>query len=183
MKKAQLLQGLSLIRPRRSADDRGFFVETYNKKRFADETGYSGEFVQDNLSRSARGVVRGLHYQLEPRSQGKLVRVAGGAVFDVAVDIRRSSSTFGKWYGVELSADEGNQLWIPPGFAHGFMALTEGAEVTYKTTDFYSPGHERTIRWDDETIAVAWPIERIGKVLVSEKDAGAPTFIEAEVFV
>lgn len=168
--------------PQRFTDDRGHFAETYNKARFAEETGYGGEFVQDNLSRSARGVVRGLHYQIEPRSQGKLVRVVSGVVFDVAVDVRRSSSTFGSWYGVDLSAEVGNQLWIPPGFAHGFLALTDGAEVVYKTTDFYSRDHERTIRWDDPTIDISWPVEGVGKVLVSDKDALAPSIGDAEVF-
>jgi len=182
VKQIQPLPGLSLLTPQRFTDDRGYFTETYNKARFADETGYGGEFVQDNLSRSARGVVRGLHYQVEPRSQGKLVRVVSGAVFDVAVDIRSSSPTFGHWYGVDLSAEVGNQLWMPPGFAHGFLALTDGAEVLYKTTDFYSPEHERTIRWDDPTIDIAWPIEGVGKVLVSEKDGAARSLDDAEVF-
>lgn len=182
MNKTQLLPGLSLTTPRRFVDDRGSFTETYNKARFADETGYSGEFVQDNLSSSALGVVRGLHYQIEPRPQGKLVRVVKGAVFDVALDIRRSSPTFGEWFSVELSAEEGNRLWIPPGFAHGFLALTDGAEVLYKTTEFYSPTHERVIRWDDPTTAIAWPFEAVGEVLVSERDAEAPLLSDAEVF-
>lgn len=182
VKGTQLLPGLSVGEPHRFVDERGFFVETYNKQRFADETGFGGEFVQDNLSRSVRGVVRGLHYQVEPRAQGKLVSVVVGAVFDVAVDIRESSSTFGQWFGVELSAQEGAQLWIPRGFAHGYLALTNGAEVLYKTTEPYSPTHERAIRWDDPTIAIAWPIEAVGKVLVSERDAEAPSFSEAEMF-
>jgi dTDP-4-dehydrorhamnose 3,5-epimerase len=173
---------LSLLTPRRFADDRGYFAETYNKAEFAAETGYDGEFVQDNHSRSERGVLRGLHYQIEPRSQGKLVRVVLGAVFDVVVDIRRSSSTFGQWFGVELSGEVGNQIWIPPGFAHGFLALTDGAEVQYKTTDFYSPDHERTIRWDDPAVGVVWPTERVGRVLVSERDEASPLLVDAEVF-
>lgn len=173
---------LSLLTPRRFADDRGYFTETYNKAKFAAETGYDGEFVQDNHSRSGRGVLRGLHYQIEPRSQGKLVRVVFGAVFDVVVDIRRSSSTFGEWFGVELSGEVGNQIWIPPGFAHGFLALTDGAEVQYKTTDFHSPDHERTIRWDDPAVGVVWPTERVGRVLVSERDEAAPLLVDAEVF-
>jgi len=173
---------LSLLTPRRFADDRGYFTETYNKAEFAAETGYDGEFVQDNHSRSERGVLRGLHYQIEPRSQGKLVRVVFGAVFDVVVDIRRSSSTFGQWFGVELSGDVGNQIWIPPGFAHGFLALNDGAEVQYKTTDFHSPDHERTIRWDDPAVGVVWPTERVGRVLVSERDEASPLLVDAEVF-
>lgn len=173
---------LSLLTPRRFADDRGYFTETYNKAEFAAETGYDGEFLQDNHSRSGRGVLRGLHYQIEPRSQGKLVRVVFGAVFDVVVDIRRSSSTFGEWFGVELSGEVGNQIWIPPGFAHGFLALTDGAEVQYKTTDFHSPDHERTIRWDDPAVGVVWPTERVGRVLVSERDEASPLLVDAEVF-
>ena len=168
--------------PRRFTDDRGHFSETYNKNRFSEEAGFSGEFVQDNQSRSRRGVLRGLHYQIEPRAQGKLVRAVIGVVFDVAVDIRRSSPTFGDWSGVELSAEEGNQVWIPPGFAHGILALTDGAELLYKVTEFHSPEHERTIRWDDPTIGVVWPTEGISKVLVSEKDATAPLLKDAEVF-
>jgi len=180
--RTQPFQELSLLTPRRFADDRGYFTETYNKAEFATETGYDGEFVQDNHSRSGRGVLRGLHYQIEPRSQGKLIRVVFGAVFDVVVDIRRSSSTFGQWFGVELSGEVGNQIWIPPGFAHGFLALTDGAEVQYKTTDFHSPDHERAIRWDDPAIGVVWPTERVGRVLVSERDEASPLLVDAEVF-
>jgi dTDP-4-dehydrorhamnose 3,5-epimerase len=168
--------------PSRFDDNRGSFSETYNKKRFTDETGFEDEFVQDNESFSARGVVRGLHYQIEPRAQGKLVRVTSGAIFDVAVDIRESSATFVEWFGIELTGEEGNQLWIPPGFAHGFLALTDGAEVAYKTTDSYSPEHERTIRWDDPTIGIQWPTGRVGDIVVSRKDARAPALADAEVF-
>jgi len=174
--------GLQVIVPRRFADARGNFTETYNKQRLFERIGYDGGFVQDNQSHSKRGVLRGLHYQVVPRVQGKLVRAVIGVVFDVAVDIRRSGPTFGDWFGVELSAEEGNQLWIPPGFAHGFLALTETADVLYKATDFYSPEHERSIRWDDPTIGIAWPTERVGRVLVSDKDAEAPPFADAEVF-
>lgn len=182
MTRTQPLQGLTLLTPHRFTDERGYFTEAYNKTRLTAETGYEGEFVQDNHSRSRSGVLRGLHYQVEPRSQGKLVRAVVGAVFDVALDIRRSSPTFGEWFGVELSADAGNQLWIPPGFAHGFLALSDHAEVLYKTTDFYSPQHERTIRWNDEALAIAWPIGDVGSVVVSDKDAAAPSLAEAEVF-
>jgi len=173
---------LRVVLPRRFVDTRGHFSETYNKDRFVEEAGFGGEFVQDNQAHSRRGVLRGLHYQVEPRPQGKLVRAVMGRVFDVALDIRRSSPTFGDWFGIELSAEEGNQLWVPPGFAHGYLTLTDTADVLYKTTDFYWPEHERSIRWDDPTIEIAWPTERVGKVLLSDKDAEAPSFVDAEVF-
>jgi dTDP-4-dehydrorhamnose 3,5-epimerase len=179
---SSLTREVRVLTPHRFADDRGYFEEPYNRDRFESETGIKVDFVQDNQSRSSRGVVRGLHYQVEPRAQGKLVRVVFGAVFDVAVDIRRSSATFGDWFGIELSADEGNQLWIPSGFAHGYLALVDDAEVLYKTTDYYSPDHERSIRWDDPTIGINWPTARVGMVLLSKKDAAAPLFGDAELF-
>lgn len=182
MPDSSMAKGLRVMVPRRFSDDRGSFTETYNEQRFLERTGYRGGFVQDNQSRSRKGVLRGLHYQIEPRAQGKLVRVSAGVVFDVAVDLRRSSPTFGDWFAIELSAEEGNQLWVPPGFAHGYLTLTDTADVLYKTTDFYWPEHERSIRWDDPTIGIAWPTERVGKVLLSDKDAEAPSFVDAEVF-
>lgn len=178
-----LTRDVRVLRSRRFADDRGYFEESFNRDLFQSETGTTGDFMQDNLSRSSQGVVRGLHYQIDPMAQGKLVRVIVGSIFDVAVDIRRSSRTFGEWFGLELSAETSDQLWIPRGFAHGFLALTDGAVVMYKATAFYSPDHERSIRWDDPTINIAWPIEDIGVVLVSTKDAAAPTLEKAEVFI
>ncbi|MBF8776591.1 dTDP-4-dehydrorhamnose 3,5-epimerase [Pseudomonas fulva] len=148
-----------LFTPRVFGDERGFFYESFNARVFNEIIGQQATFVQDNHSRSTRGVLRGLHYQLPPHAQGKLVRVVKGEVFDVAVDIRRSSPTFGKWVGAQLSAQNHNQLWIPPGFAHGFVTLSETAEFLYKTTDFYSPQSERCIAWDDPDIAIDWPID------------------------
>ncbi|ARP88276.1 dTDP-4-dehydrorhamnose 3,5-epimerase [Bordetella genomosp. 9] len=145
-----------VIEPRVFGDSRGFFFESYNRKAFAESTGLDFDFVQDNHSRSSRGVLRGLHYQIK-QAQGKLVRVTEGAVFDVAVDVRRGSPTFGRWVGVELTGENKKQLWIPPGFAHGFLVLSDSADFLYKTTDFYAPEHERTIAWNDPTIGVAWP--------------------------
>ena len=146
-----------IIEPKVFGDARGFFYESFNQQAFDAATGTRFNFVQDNHSRSARGVLRGLHYQLAPKAQGKLVRVARGAVFDVAVDIRQGSPTFGRWVGVELSEDNQRQLWIPPGFAHGFLTLSDSADFLYKTTDYYSPAHERCIAWDDPAIGVQWP--------------------------
>jgi dTDP-4-dehydrorhamnose 3,5-epimerase len=166
--------------PRVFEDERGFFFESWNSRTSAETTGYDGQFVQDNHSGSVRGVLRGLHYQVPPRPQGKLVRAVSGVVFDVAVDIQRSSPTFGDWLGVELSADNKKQLWVPPGYAHGFLAISEWAEIVYKVTDYYSPEHDRSIRWDDPDIGVEWPIE--GDPIVSDKDASAPYLAEAEVF-
>jgi len=179
---SSLTRDVRVLTPRRFADDRGYFEESYHRGRFQSETGVTADFVQDNLSLSSQGVVRGLHYQIDPMPQGKLVRAIVGSIFDVAVDIRRSSPTFGEWFGLELSADAGNQMWIPRGFAHGFMALSDGAVVMYKTTGFYSPDHERSIRWDDPTIGIEWPIGDIRAVLVSAKDAAAPTLENTEVF-
>src|SRR5262249_44016463 len=139
-------------------DARGFFYESFNRKAFAEAVGLDVDFVQDNHSKSARGVLRGLHYQLAPRAQGKLVRVTQGEVFDVAVDIRKDSPTYGKWHGEILSAENNKQMWIPPGLAHGFLVLSETAEFLYKTTDYYAPEFERCLRWDDPTLAIAWPL-------------------------
>lgn len=168
-----------IIEPKVFGDARGFFLESFNQRAFSEVTGLNVQFVQDNHSRSARGVLRGLHYQLE-HAQGKLVRVVQGAVFDVAVDIRKSSPTFGRWVGVELSAENFRQMWIPPGFAHGFLVTSDSADFLYKTTDYYAPAHERCIRWDDPTLAIDWPL--IGTPLVSAKDAAAPELLAAAVF-
>ncbi len=146
-----------LLEPRVFGDERGFFFESYNRTAFKEATGLDPEFVQDNHSRSVKGVLRGLHYQLRPKVQGKLVRVVEGEVFDVAVDIRKDSPTYGKWVGEVLSAENKRQMWIPPGFAHGFLTLSDSAEFLYKTTDFYSPAHERCVRWDDPEIDLRWP--------------------------
>ena len=158
-----------LLEPRVFGDDRGFFYESYNRQAFKEATGLDPDFVQDNHSRSTQGVLRGLHYQLPPKAQGKLVRVVAGEVFDVAVDIRKGSPTFGRWVGEVLSAENKRQMWIPPGFAHGFLTLSETAEFLYKTTDYYSPAHERCIAWNDPAVAVEWPLR--GVPLVSDKDA------------
>ena len=174
------LPGLLVIRPKVFSDERGFFMESYNLRAFNEAVGYEVNFVQDNHSRSARGVLRGLHYQLPPHAQGKLVRVASGRVFDVAVDIRRSSPRFGKWVGVELSDLNHRQLWIPPGFAHGFLVLSEFADFLYKTTDFYSPQAERAVRWDDLSIAISWPLSTAGNPNLSAKDAAAPSLLDSD---
>lgn len=158
-----------LIEPRVFGDARGFFCESFNQQAFNTAIGLDVSFVQDNHSKSGKNVLRGLHYQLPPKAQGKLVRVIAGEVFDVAVDIRKDSPTFGKWVGEVLSADNRRQLWIPPGFAHGFLVLSDAAEFLYKTTDYYSPTHERSIRWDDPDLAIDWPLS--GRPEMSEKDA------------
>jgi dTDP-4-dehydrorhamnose 3,5-epimerase len=150
-----------IIEPKVFGDSRGFFYESFNQKAFNEATSTNHQFVQDNHSRSAKGVLRGLHYQIA-QPQGKLVRVARGAVFDVAVDIRKGSSTFGKWVGVELSEDNHKQLWVPPGFAHGFVVLSETADFLYKTTDYYAPEHERCIVWNDPAIGIDWPLAQRG---------------------
>jgi dTDP-4-dehydrorhamnose 3,5-epimerase len=168
-----------LIEPQIFSDTRGFFFESYQKKRFA-EMGISAEFVQDNHSKSERGVLRGLHYQIR-QTQGKLVRVIAGEIFDVAVDLRRSSPTFGKWVGYFLSAENKRMLWVPPGFAHGFLVTDLIAEVIYKTTDYYAPQWERTILWNDPTIGIQWPQQEILPIL-SNKDAAGQSFKEAELF-
>jgi dTDP-4-dehydrorhamnose 3,5-epimerase len=174
------LSGLLLIEPRSFHDDRGFFFESWNSRLFDEATGQEAGFVQDNHSGSKGRVLRGLHYQVPPQSQGKLVRVVSGVVFDVAVDIRRSSSTFGQWFGAELTVENRRQLWIPPGFAHGFLVTSDWAELLYKTTDYYSPELDRSIRWDDPDIGIDWPID--GQPILSEKDATAPLLRDAEVF-
>ena len=172
------LPGVKLIEPRVFGDDRGFFLESWNARVFAD-AGIDAAFVQDNHSRSSRGVLRGLHYQIvEP--QGKLVRVVSGAVFDVAVDIRRSSPHFGKWAGAELSAENKRMFWVPPGFAHGFITLSETADFLYKCTTLYAPAHERGIAWDDPAIGIDWPLD--GTPQLSAKDAAASRLTDAEVF-
>lgn len=169
-----------MLEPRVFGDERGFFLESYNQRVFEAVTGVAVSFVQDNHSRSAAGVLRGLHYQLGPHAQGKLIRVVAGAVFDVAVDLRRGSESFGRWVSVELSAENKRQLWIPPGFAHGFLALTEGTEVIYKTTAYYEAAAERCIRWDDPRLAIPWPLHGRAPVL-SAKDVAAPAFEDAEL--
>ncbi len=161
-------------------DDRGFFFESFNQEQFEKAAGKKINFVQDNHSKSVKGVLRGLHYQLTPKAQGKLVRVIQGEVFDVAVDIRRSSPTFGKWVGEILSADNKKQVWIPKGFAHGFVTLSDTAEFLYKTTDFYSPEHEESIVWNDATIAIKWPFDFEPEL--SKKDIVAKNFAEAVYF-
>ena len=169
-----------LIEPKVFGDDRGFFFESFNLRAFREAARLAGDFVQDNHSRSARNVLRGLHYQIR-QPQGKLVRVTSGEVFDVAVDIRRASPTFGRWVGQVLSAENKRQLWIPPGFAHGFVVLSEAAEFLYKTTDYWAPEHERCIRWDDSDLAIAWPAIA-GGPLLSAKDGAGAAFVDAEVF-
>ena len=168
-----------LIEPKVFGDARGFFFESFNRRAFAQASGLDLAFVQDNHSRSSRGVLRGLHYQIE-QAQGKLVRVVRGAVFDVAVDLRRSSPHFGRWVGFELSEDNHRQIWIPPGFAHGFLVLSEMAEFLYKTTDYYAPAHERCIRWNDEQIDIKWPLE--GMPNLSERDARGLSLAQAPCF-
>ena len=169
-----------LIEPKVFGDDRGFFYESFNQRDFREASGLVLNFVQDNHSKSARNVLRGLHYQIQ-QPQGKLVRVVAGEVFDVAVDLRRGSKTFGCWAGEILSADNNRQLWIPPGMAHGFVVLSESAEFLYKTTDYWAPEFERCIAWDDPTLAITWPALN-GEPLLSAKDAKGQAFLQAEVF-
>jgi dTDP-4-dehydrorhamnose 3,5-epimerase len=173
------LPGVMLVEPKVFGDDRGFFFESFNQRVFMENTGLALNFVQDNHSRSARNVLRGLHYQIK-QPQGKLVRVTTGEVFDVAVDIRRGSPTFGRWFGHILSAENKKQLWIPPDFAHGFLVLSDFAEFLYKTTDYWAPEHERCIRWDDPTLAIDWPLEH-GHPALSAKDATGLSLAEAIV--
>jgi dTDP-4-dehydrorhamnose 3,5-epimerase len=173
------LPGVLVLEPKVFGDSRGFFFESFNARRFAELSGVTTAFVQDNHSRSAQGVLRGLHYQIR-QPQGKLVRVTAGEVFDVAVDIRTSSATFGQWFGANLSAENKRQMWIPGGFAHGFMVLSESAEFLYKTTDYWTPEHERCIRWNDPQIGITWPIE--GAPRLSAKDAQGSLLAAAEVF-
>lgn len=168
-----------IIEPKVFGDDRGFFFESFNERRFAELTGTSSRFVQDNHSRSGHNVLRGLHYQIQ-QPQGKLVRVTSGEVFDVAVDMRRSSPTFGRWVGVTLSAENKRQLWIPEGFAHGFVVTSESAEFLYKTTDYWAPEFERSVRWDDPAIGIRWPLQ--GTPQLSAKDQAGVPLAEAETF-
>lgn len=171
-----------IIEPKVFGDERGFFFESFNQKAFEAATGLERGFVQDNHSKSQKGVLRGLHYQLPPMAQGKLVRVVQGEVFDVAVDIRKSSPTFGKWVGALLSADNKVQFWIPEGFAHGFITLSDTAEFLYKTTNYYSPEHEGSIIWNDPLLGIDWPQIDIEPSL-SKKDNEAPLFANAEYFI
>jgi dTDP-4-dehydrorhamnose 3,5-epimerase len=169
-----------IIEPKVFGDARGFFFESYNRQAFKAATSLDVDFVQDNHSKSQRGVLRGLHYQLPPKAQGKLVRVVQGEVFDVAVDLRKSSPTFGQWVGDILSAENKKQLWIPPGFAHGFLTLSDTAEFLYKTTDYYAPEYERCIRWDESMIAITWPLQATPRV--SDKDAMGVPLANAELY-
>jgi len=174
------LGGVLVVEPRVFGDHRGFFMESFNRREFADATGCGAEFVQDNHSRSGRGVLRGLHYQIN-QPQGKLVRAIAGTIFDVAVDVRKSAPTFGKWVGVELSAESHRQLWVPAGFAHGFLVMSESADVVYKTTDYYAPEHERCILWNDPAIGIDWP-DGVACPLLSSKDAAGVRLADADVF-
>ena len=167
-----------IIEPRVFGDDRGFFFESFNQRQFEQAIGRSVNFVQDNHSRSAKGVLRGLHYQIK-QPQGKLVRCSQGAVYDVAVDLRQDSPTFGEWVGVELSADNKRQLWVPEGFAHGFAVLSDTAEFLYKTTDYYAPEFERCIIWNDPTLAINWPLQQPA---LSGKDAQGTLFVQSDYF-
>ena len=168
-----------IIEPKVFGDDRGFFFESFNQKQFSALTGIEKDFVQDNHSKSTKGVLRGLHYQIK-QPQGKLVRVVSGEVFDVAVDLRKSSETFGQWTGVVLSAENKRQFWVPEGFAHGFVVLSETAEFLYKTTDYYAPEYERCIRWNDAELAIDWQYS--DEPLVSDKDANGVIFKQADIF-
>jgi dTDP-4-dehydrorhamnose 3,5-epimerase len=175
-----------VLEPKVFGDNRGFFLESFNAKVFAELTGVQRDFVQDNHSKSARGVLRGMHYQMQ-QPQGKLVRVTAGAVFDVAVDMRRSSPTFGKWVGEILSADNRRQLWVPEGFAHGFVVLSDSAEFLYKATDYYAPAHERSLLWNDPTIGIAWPLADLAAAgvsapLLSSKDQQGALFSNADAY-
>lgn len=175
---ATAIPDVLILEPKVFGDSRGFFYESFNAQVFREATGVATHFVQDNHSRSARNVLRGLHYQIE-QPQGKLVRCTQGEVFDVAVDIRRDSPTFGKWFGAILSEENKRQLWIPPGLAHGFLVLSESADFLYKTTEYYAPQHERAILWNDPDLAIAWPLA--GAPLLSAKDAGALRLNEADI--
>lgn len=173
-----------ILEPKMFGDERGFFMESFNQRAFNEAVGYEVTFVQDNHSRSSRGVLRGLHYQLQPHAQGKLVRVVAGCVFDVAVDMRRSSASFGRWAGVTLTAatDQPRLLWIPPGFAHGFFVLSGTADFLYKTTAYYEPEAERAVAWNDPTLNIDWPLKGCECPSLSAKDASAPALSAAETF-
>jgi dTDP-4-dehydrorhamnose 3,5-epimerase len=175
------IPGVLVLEPKVFGDARGFFMESFNQRAFSDALGFEAVFVQDNQSRSSKGVLRGLHYQLPPHAQGKLVRVTQGSVFDVAVDVRRGSATFGRWVGVELSGENHRQVWLPPGMAHGFLVTSESADVLYKTTDYYAPQSEACVRWSDPAVAIAWPDLGMPPTLAA-KDAAAPTLARASIF-
>ena len=176
---ATALPEVKIIEPKVFGDARGFFYESFNALEFAEQVEQGAEFVQDNHSRSSKGVLRGLHYQIR-QAQGKLVRVVEGEVFDVAVDIRKRSPNFGKWVGVRLSVDNHRQLWVPPGFAHGFVVISESAQLLYKTTDYWYPEHERTLLWSDSELAIEWPLS--GAPLLAAKDAVGKKLAEADVY-
>jgi dTDP-4-dehydrorhamnose 3,5-epimerase len=173
------LPGVFIVEPKVFGDSRGYFYESFNEQAFRDR-GIDLHFVQDNVSRSQKGVLRGLHYQMDPYAQGKYVRVMAGEVFDVAVDIRRGSPTFGQWFGASLSADNRRGLWVPPGFAHGFCVTSEAAEFTYKVTDFWTPTHDRSIIWNDPDIGIQWP-EVVDEALLSDKDRRGVRLADAEI--
>ena len=172
------IEGVLILEPKVFGDARGFFFESFNARDFEQATGIQRSFVQDNHSKSAKGVLRGMHYQVQ-NPQGKLVRVTHGAVFDVAVDIRKGSPTFGKWFGLELSAENKKQVWIPEGLAHGFLVTSESAEFLYKTTDYYNPAHERSLLWNDPDVGIDWPLHLLdGDPLLAAKDVNAPSLKE-----
>jgi len=173
------LPGVVLIKPRLFRDERGFFCETWHQQKFA-AAGITQQFVQDNHSHSVRHTLRGMHFQIQ-QPQGKLVRVVRGAVFDAVIDLRRDSPHFGKWFGAELSAENHLMLWVPPGFAHGYLTLSERADFLYRCTDFYAPQYERAIRWDDPEVGISWPVTGAARPLLSPKDAIAPAFRAAEL--
>ncbi|MHB1544265.1 MAG: dTDP-4-dehydrorhamnose 3,5-epimerase [Gammaproteobacteria bacterium] len=180
---ATRLPGVLVLEPTRHRDARGFFCETYNRQVFAQATGFDSDFVQDNHSHSIRGTLRGLHYQIN-HPQGKLVRVVAGRVFDVAIDLRRSSRHFGSWIGIELDSESGREVWIPPGFGHGFLTLSKSADLLYKTTEYWDQASDRSLRWNDPDLGIEWPHEDLagGDPLLSDKDRAAPGLAEAEVF-
>ena len=171
-----------ILEPKIFSDDRGCFYESFNQQAFNEATGLDVTFVQDNQSQSVKNVLRGLHYQIPPMAQGKLVRATRGAILDVAVDIRKSSSTFGQWVGVELTEINHKQLWLPPGMAHGFLVLSDTANVLYKATNYYSPKDERIIGWDDKTIGIEWPLTDVSQPIVSDRDLRGVSFSLAEMF-
>lgn len=175
------LPGVLILEAKVFGDERGFFFESFNQRALDEAVGHHVDFVQDNHSRSQCGVLRGLHYQLPPHAQGKLVRVVSGRVFDVVVDMRRGSATFGRWVGTELSATEHRQVWIPTGFAHGFLVLSDTADFLYKTTNYYAPAAEGSVRWDDPQLAIEWPDPGV-PIRLSDKDRGAPLFAQAPTF-
>ena len=173
------IPGILIFEPAVFKDERGYFFESFNQKKFEDAVGQNIGFIQDNQSQSGKNVLRGLHYQIK-QAQGKLIRVIQGEIFDVAVDLRRKSPTFGKWAGIALSAENKKQIWLPPGLAHGFLVLSETAEVFYKVTEYYAPQHERSLLWNDHSIAIAWP--QSASPIISAKDRAATPLAQAEVF-